>query len=123
VPSSLDLLAKLLHDATALVGDEWKLARTELKQRLGQLRTPLVLFGAAALATLAAALGLTTAAILALALVLPPWLAALAVSLVLALAGTLVGKAGVTRMKRLELRPRETIRSLQEGKEWLKTLS
>ena len=121
-PSSLDLLSKLLNDATGLLRDEWVLALTELKERLGQLRAPLVMAALSAVSGLAAVGAIAAAAILALALVLPPWAAALIVGFLLAVAALLMGRAAATRLGRLELRPRETLRSLEEGKEWLRNL-
>jgi Putative Actinobacterial Holin-X, holin superfamily III len=121
-PSSLDLLAKLLHEAAGLIRDEWMLARTELKERLAQLRAPLVLGALAAVCGLAAVGGVVAAAVLALALVLPAWAAALIVGLVLTVAAVVMGAGAAARLRRLELRPRETLRSLQEGKQWLKNL-
>ncbi|PZS17330.1 MAG: hypothetical protein DLM54_09880 [Acidimicrobiales bacterium] len=65
---------------------------------------------------------LTATAILALALVLPGWLAALIVTGAYALLALVAAVAGKTQFnKAIPLVPRETIESLKEDMEWLKT--
>ena len=63
---------------------------------------------------------LLTAAVLGLAEVLPPWLAALIVALiVLAIAGALF-LIGKNRFDADSLMPRRTVRSLREDEAWLR---
>lgn len=96
--------AQLIADATdqlgRLVRQELQLARAELKQSAKQAGTGAGLFGGAGVVALYGLGVLVATAVIALGLVLPLWLAALLVAVVLfAVAGVmaLVGKKQVTK--------------------------
>jgi len=55
-----------------------------------------------------------------LALVIPLWLSALLVGLVVAAIGYFLVKRGLDALKQEDLAPRETIETLKEDKEWAK---
>lgn len=92
--------AKRVADhAKALVGLELELASLELKQKAGALGAGVgMLVGAAVAGWFALAFLLATAAA-ALALVLPTWLALLAVALVLLAAAAILGIVGKGRVR------------------------
>ena len=97
-PSTGQLVSDLTNQISRLVRDEARLAQAEMTQKAKKLGVGAGLFGGAGLfAFFGLALVITTA-VLALALVLPDWLAALIVAVVLfAIAGVLalVGKKDV----------------------------
>jgi MFS family permease len=93
--STGQLAGQLSELVTRLVRDEVRLAQAEVTGKAKRLGVGAGLFGSAGLVALFGLAALITAAILALALVLPAWLAALIVAVVLcAIAGVLalVGK-------------------------------
>ncbi len=98
--STGQLIGQLTEQISRLVRDEARLAQAEVTQKARKLGVGAGLFGGAGLIAFFGLAALITAAILALALVLPDWLAALIVAVVLlAVAGVLalVGKKDVEK--------------------------
>jgi Putative Actinobacterial Holin-X, holin superfamily III len=98
--STGQLIGQLTEQISQLVRDEARLAQAEVSQKAKRLGTGAGLFGGAGLFAFFGLAVLITAAVLALALVLPGWLAALIVAVVLfAVAGVLalVGKKDVEK--------------------------
>jgi uncharacterized membrane protein YqjE len=99
-PSTGQLISDLTTQISRLVRDEARLAQAEVTQKAKRLGIGAGLFGGAGLFAFFGLAALITTAILALALVLPAWLAALIVAVVLfAVAGVLalVGKKDVQK--------------------------
>ena len=69
---------------------------------------------------LAAALALL-AAVYALALIWPPWAAALAVAVVAAAVGGVLAMTGLHRLKDVTLPPQKTVSTVRENIQWAKT--
>lgn len=88
------LLTRLMDDALALAKNEISLAKAEARGAVRDVKTSIAPFAIAAGVLLAGALTLVATAVLALAEVVEPWLAALIVSIVLLLAGWMLLKAG-----------------------------
>jgi len=98
--STGQLIGQLTEQITRLVRSEARLAQAEVTQKAKRLGVGAGLFGGAGLFAFFGLAALITTAILALALVLPGWLAALIVAVVLfAIAGVLalVGKKDVEK--------------------------
>ena len=98
--STGQLVGQLTEQISRLVRDEARLAQAEVTQKAKRLGTGAGLFGGAGLFAFLGLAVLVAAAVLALALVLPGWLAALVVAVVLlAVAGVLalVGKKDVEK--------------------------
>ena len=96
--STGQLLGQLTEQISRLVRDEARLAQAEVTQKAKKLGMGAGLFGGAGLVAFFGIAAVLAAAILALALVLPAWLAALIVGVVLlAVAGVLalMGKKDV----------------------------
>jgi hypothetical protein len=94
------LISQLTEQLSSLVRNEARLAQAEVTQKAKRLGLGAGLFGGAGLFAFFGLAALITTAILALALVLPAWLAALIVAVVLfAIAGVLalVGKKDVEK--------------------------
>jgi uncharacterized membrane protein YqjE len=98
-PSTGELVSRLSQDLSQLVRDELRLAQVEVSGKAKKAGLGAGMFGAAGVLVLYGVGVLIATAIIALALVLPTWLAALVVGLVvLAGAGVaaLMGKKRVT---------------------------
>jgi hypothetical protein len=98
--STGQLIGQLTEQISRLVRDEARLAQAEVTQKAKRLGIGAGLFGGAGLFAFLGLAVLIAAAVLALALVLPGWLAALIVAVVLfAVAGVLalVGKKDVEK--------------------------
>jgi uncharacterized membrane protein YqjE len=99
-PSTGQLISDLTSQISRLVRDEARLAQAEVTQKAKRLGVGAGLFGGAGLFAFFGLAALITTVILALALVMPAWLAALIVTVVLfAIAGVLalVGKKDVQK--------------------------
>jgi hypothetical protein len=112
--STGELVGQLSEQVSRLVRDEVRLAQAEVTQKAKRLGIGAGFFGGAGIVALLGLGALVTAAILGLANVLPGWLAAVIVAVVLfAVAGVLalIGKKDVDKAK--PPLPTETIASVQ----------
>lgn len=116
-----DLLRQLSRDGRVLLQQEAELAKAELRDKSKGIVRSVVLFGGAALLGLITAVALTASAVLAIALILPPWAAALIVATASALAAMFLALRGRQRLQRaMPLVPERAIASVQEDIEWVK---
>jgi hypothetical protein len=112
--STGELVGQLSDQVSRLVRDEVRLAQAEVTQKAKRLGIGAGFFGGAGIVALLGLGALVTAAILGLANVLPGWLAAVIVAVVLfAVAGVLalIGRKDVDKAK--PPLPTETIASVQ----------
>jgi uncharacterized membrane protein YqjE len=114
------LLSDLASETVLLIRQEMALLKAELQEKFGRMGQGATALGAGALMAFSGWLVLLAAAVLSLATVLPAWLAALIVAIVvLAIAGVLVF-IGKSRFDADSLIPRRTLRSLREDEAWLR---
>lgn len=118
-----ELLGELANNSAALVRDEIALAKQEMQEKVTSLRSDAVTIAVGGLLAFVALLTLTAAAVAGLAHVMDTALAALLVGVVLAAVGGGIAFAGIGRLKRTSLKPRQTMETLEEDKEWLKQLT
>jgi len=93
------LIGRLLDDATALLRNEVQLAKAEALNTVNELKTRAISMAAGTVLVLVGALVLVAAAVLGLATVVAPWLAALIVGVVLAIAGAALLSAARRRLE------------------------
>lgn len=108
------LLSRLVEDAMALARNEVALAKSEVRGVVRDVKMSVVPFTIAGGVLLAGALTLVAAAVLALAQVVEPWLAALIVSIVLLVVGWALLKAGQRKWAHLGSGFDRTQESLQK---------
>jgi len=118
-----ELLGQLANNSAALVRDELTLARQEMSEKVNSYRSGAVTVVIGAMLSWIAILTLTAAAVIGLAHVMDAGYAALIVGGVLALVGGSVAMTGIKRLKATSLKPEQTIKTLEENKEWLKELT
>ncbi|WP_030775063.1 phage holin family protein [Streptomyces sp. NRRL F-2664] len=94
------LVSRASRQISELVREEMQLARAEMTEKGKRFGKGGGLFGAAGLLGFLAAQALTATCIVALALVLPWWAAALIVAVVLALAAAVIALAGKKQVAR-----------------------
>lgn len=92
--STAQLITKATQQTSELVRSELALAKAEIQQTVTTVGTGAGLFGAAGLIALYAAACFVAAAVLALAAGVPPWLAAVIVGVVLAVAAGIAAVLG-----------------------------
>ncbi|MGH9752006.1 MAG: phage holin family protein [Blastocatellia bacterium] len=118
-----ELIGDLASQSVGLMRDEVALARRELEQKLKAVRSAAAVVAIGAIVALIAALSVCAAIIIALAEYVGPWQSALFVGLILGMGAGATIFIGVSRFKRTNLRPEQTIETLEENKEWLKELT
>lgn len=118
-----ELLGDLANNSAALVRDEIELARQEMAEKVSELRSGITTAAIGLVIGLVAVLTLTAAAVIGLAQLADPGYSALIIGAALAIIGGVTASAGLGQIKRTRLKPRQTIETLEENKEWLKELT
>ena len=118
-----ELLSQLATSSAALVRDEIQLARQELSDKFSEFRSGILVLALGVMIALVATLALTAAAIIGLAHYVGPGYSALIIGATLALVGGITASAGLVKVKRINLAPKQTIETLEEDKQWLKELT
>jgi hypothetical protein len=115
-----ELISNLAGETGTLIRQEITLAQTELTQKASEIGANigfLLIGGTIGLAALGA---LMTAVIVGLSYFIPLWASALLVGIVLCIvAGTMISSA-LSKIKEINLKPKETVKSLKEDVKWLK---
>jgi uncharacterized membrane protein YqjE len=115
-----EILEDIASNLTQIVQAEFRLAKSEVREGAEKVAGPGAALGAGAVLAFYGLGFLLLAAVYALSLVMAGWLATLIVGGVLTVAaGVLIG-AGGTKLKRLNLTPDKTIRTLEEDVQWAK---
>lgn len=115
-----DLFGDLSRETSTLLRQEVALAKSELTQKAGQVGRDVGFLVAGGAVAYAGFLAILAAVIIALAIVLPWWLAALIVGLVVVGIGYLLVQKGLSSLKHEDLAPRQTIETMKENLEWAK---
>lgn len=116
-----DLVRALLSDVSLLVRKEAELATIELKAKASEVGGAAALLGAGAVVALLAAGTLVAAAVLGLAIVLPAWVAALIVGVVLLALAAVLAVLGRSRLRAATpLAPTDTIDTVREDIAWMR---
>jgi uncharacterized membrane protein YqjE len=119
--SIASVLSDIVGNIQQIVRAEVRLARTEVREEIGKAKRGLVFVAAGAATALLATVFVLLAAVYALALVWPMWVAALVVGVGTCSIGFLVLTAGVRQIKSVSLPPPRTVSTIQENIEWAKT--
>lgn len=116
-----DLLRELADESASLVRQEVNLARLEMKETAAAFAKDAVRLGIAAGLAVAGGLALTAFLVLVIGNLLNGayWAGALIVGVVFLLIGGLMAKSAVNDMKKIDVRPEQTIETLGEDKRWL----
>jgi hypothetical protein len=114
-----ELVRNLLDQVSTLFRQELNLAIAELSRSLTVLIVGLTSVAVAAALLFAGLLVLLFAAVTGLALVLPAWLAAVVVGVVVVLIGASLLGVGVSRFKAATVAPKRSVESLRKDKDVL----
>jgi anaerobic C4-dicarboxylate transporter len=115
-----ELFTELTQEARTLVQQEIALAKTELSQKAAVVGRDIAFLAAGAAVAYAGLLAILAAIIIGLATIMPAWLAALLVGIIVAGLGYLLVQKGQSDLKRQNLMPHQTIQTLKEDSEWMK---
>ncbi len=122
--SILGLARELVGGAVGLARLEVQHARQEMAQSAGHVKRGSILFGVAAVLAVLALIAFVAFIILGLSALIgwPAWLVALIVLVVLLVLAGLVAYRGVRQLRQVQVKPNETIASVQEDIAWAKRL-
>jgi hypothetical protein len=117
-----ELFGQLSQDMTLLFRQELQLARAEMSEKISQVTSNLVSVVAGGFVAYVGALALVAALILGLheAAEISPWVSALIVGAIFAVAGYLMLSRGLKELKRVDLAPRRTVETLKDDVQWAK---
>jgi hypothetical protein len=117
-----ELFGQLSQDMTLLVRQEIQLARSEISEKLSRFTTNLVSVVAGGFVAYVGGLALVAALILALHDLANISLAvsSLIVGALLAIAGYLMLKRGLSELKRVDIAPRRTVENIKEDVQTIK---
>jgi hypothetical protein len=117
-----ELFGELSEDVGLLLRQEAQLAKTEMQQKLSRVTTDLVALASGGVVALVGALALTSAVVLLLIdpVGLKPWLAALLVGALLAVAGWAMLQRGLKNLQRTDPTPRRTVETIKDDIQWAK---
>jgi len=115
-----ELFADLSRETTTLVRQEVDLAKTEMTQKASRVLKNIGFLAIGGAVAYAGFLAIIAAVIILLAAILPWWLSALLVGVVIAAIGAFLIWKGLDALKKEDLVPRQTIETLKEDQEWAK---
>jgi hypothetical protein len=115
-----ELFSELAQDTSTLVRKEVQLAKTEMSQKASRVGKDVGFLAAGGAVAYAGLLAVLAGVIVLLGQVIPMWLSALLVGLVVAGVGYFLVRRGLDALKREDLAPRQTIETLKEDQRWAK---
>ena len=115
-----ELFSELAQDTSTLVRQEMTLAKTEMSQKASRVGKDVGFLAAGGAVAYAGLLAILAAVIILLNDVMPLWLAALLVGLVVAAVGYFLVRRGLDALKREDFAPRQTMETLKEDQQWAK---
>jgi uncharacterized membrane protein YqjE len=113
-----DIIGNLQH----IVRSEMRLVKTEFHEELARSRAAVMLLGVGVLLLTCSVLLVLLAAVHALSIIVPAWMAALIVGAAVGLIAALCVGLGISRFKRMRAAPK-TAASIEENVEWAKQLT
>jgi hypothetical protein len=117
-----EIVSEVSEKASLLVRQEIDLAKAEMSEKASVAGKGAGLLGGAAVVGLLAAGALTACLILALSEVIPDWLAALIVALVMGAVAAVLAMQGRNRIRAATPPvPEQTVETVKEDVEWAKT--
>lgn len=115
-----ELFAELANETSTLVRQEVQLAKTEMTQKVTRAGKHAGVLGAGGALAYAGLLAILAAVIIGLGQVIPMWLSALIVGLVVVGVGYMLVQRGLQGLKSIDPTPRQTVETLKEDTEWAK---
>jgi uncharacterized membrane protein YqjE len=115
-----ELLQAIVGNLQEIIRSEFRLAKTELKEEAAKAAKPAAKFGTGLVLGLYGLGFLLMASVYALSIVMPAWLAALLVGIVLAAVAGVLMTSSSKKLKRIDPTPDKTIQTLEENVQWAK---
>lgn len=114
-----DLLGELYRGASQIISLEIELAKTELGQKASRVGKNVGFLAAGGAIAYAGFLVILFGIVGLLALLIPTWLSALIVGLIVAGIGGVLVMSGIKTLQQESVAPQRTLDTLKEDKEWM----
>lgn len=118
-----ELIGDLYRGTSEILRLEIQLAKTELGQKASRVGKNVGFLAAGGAIAYAGFLAIIAGIIGVLALLVPVWLSALIVGLIVAGAGGLLIRSGLKKLQQEQATPQTTMQTIREDQEWLKDQS
>jgi len=115
-----DLFSELATETSTLVRQEVALAQTELTQKATRVGKNVGYLAVGGFVAYAAMLAVLAGIIMLIGLVIPVWLSAILVGLVVGGVGYFMVSSGVAEIRKTDPVPRDTVETIKEDAQWLK---
>lgn len=115
-----ELFQDLAQEARTLVTLELALARAEMSEKAAKMGKSASVIAAGGFIAYAGFLAILAAVVIVLADLIPAWLAALLVGIVVAIIGYALIQKGMNDMKSQSLAPKQTIETLKEDRDFVR---
>jgi Putative Actinobacterial Holin-X, holin superfamily III len=115
-----ELFSELAQETTTLVRHEVSLAKAEMGEKASRAGKHVGFLAAGGAVAYAGLLAILAGVIILLNAVMPLWVAALLVGLVVAAVGYFLVRRGLDALKREDFAPRQTMETLKEDQQWAK---
>jgi hypothetical protein len=114
------IIEDILRHVGEIIRSEIRLVQTEIKQDFRDVKHAGTYLIAAGVASMFALGFLLLAAVYGLSTIMPPWLAAISVGIVLGIVGLALMTKGLHLLKATSMTPDRTIQSLEDNLKWFK---
>jgi ABC-type protease/lipase transport system fused ATPase/permease subunit len=114
------IIEDILRHVGEIIRSEMRLAQTEIRQDLRDVKHAGTFLAAASVAGMFALGFLLLSAVYGLSTIMPPWLAAITVGGVLGIVGLVLLQKGLHLLKATNITPERTIQSLEDNLKWFK---
>jgi len=115
-----DLFSELATETSNLVRQEVALAQTELSQKATRVGKNVGYLAVGGFVAYAAMLAILAGVIMVLGLVIPVWLSAIIVGLVVGGIGYFLISSALVELRKTDPVPRDTVETIKEDARWLK---
>jgi len=115
-----ELFSELATETSTLVRQEVALAQTELSQKATRVGKNVGFLAVGGFVAYAAMLAVLAGIIMLLGLVIPVWLSAIIVGLVVGSVGYFLISSALTELRKTDPLPRDTVETIKEDAQWLK---
>jgi uncharacterized membrane protein YqjE len=120
-PSLGELFSDLSRESSALIREEIRLAQVEMTEKGKKAGAGVGYLAAGGFIAYAGFIFLLLALVVGLSYFMWDWLAALLVGLIVVAIGGILAYSGYNKIKSINPMPRQTMETLEEDKEWLRS--
>jgi uncharacterized membrane protein YqjE len=115
-----EVLQDIVGNLQDIIRSEFRLAKTEITEEASKAARPAAAFGMGLISGIYGIGFMLLAAVYGLSTVMPAWLAALLVGVILAIVAVAVIGSSKEKLRRTNLSPDKAIKSLEENVQWAK---